>query len=125
MWIRILADPGFDLKSMLILESDGRVVGYSHFGSNDQDETQGEVFGFYAHPRVWGTGVSSQMMAATLAELRARSLSPVILWTHAGADRARAFYKKSGFVLTGRERISTINPGAMDMPKAEYSLNDV
>ena len=125
MWTRILADPEFDLESMLVVESDGQVVGYSHFGSNYEDGTQGEVFGFYAHPRVWGTGVSSEMMVATLAELEARSLRPVVVWTHAGADRARAFYKKSGFALTGRRRISTVNPGAIDVPEVEYSLNDI
>jgi RimJ/RimL family protein N-acetyltransferase len=125
MWVRILTDPEFDLESMLVVERQGQVVGYSHFGSNDEDETQGEVLGFYAHLRVWGTGVSSEMMVATLAELRARSLRPVIVWTHADADRARAFYEKSGFVLTGRKRISTLNPGAIDVPEVEYSLNDV
>jgi len=125
MWIRILAHPEFDPESMLVVEDHGQVVGYSHFGSNDQDETQGEVYGFYVHPRVWGTSASSEMMTATLAQLRTRSLHPVIVWTHAGADRARAFYEKSGFVLTGRERISTVNPGAIDVPEVEYSLNDV
>ena len=125
MWVRILAEPGFNLKSMLVVESHDQVVGYSHFGSNDEDQTRGEVFGFYAHPRVWCTGMSSEMMEATLSELRSRSLRPVIIWTHAGGDRARAFYKKSGVVLTGRERISTVNPGARDVPEVEYSLNDV
>ena len=124
MWIRILADPEFDLENMLVAESDGHVVGYSHFGTTDEDETQGEVFGFYVHPRAWGTGVSSEMMMATRVELGARSLRPVIVWTHAGAERARAFYEKSGFVLTGRERANTVNPGAIEVPEVEYSLHD-
>lgn len=124
MWVRVFADPEFDLESMLVVESDGQVVGYSHFGVSDEDETQGEVFGFYAHPRVWGTGVSSELIVATLAELSVRSLRPVIVWTHAGADRARAFYEKSGFALTGRRRISTVNPGAIDVPEVEYSWSD-
>jgi GNAT superfamily N-acetyltransferase len=125
MWIRILADPEFDLESMLVAEDHGQIVGYSHFGPNDEDEMQGEVYGFYAHPRVWGTGVSSEMMVATLAQLRTRSLRPVIVWTHAGAERARRFYEKSGFVLTGRRRISTVNPGAIDVPEVEFSMSDV
>ena len=93
MWTRILADPEFDLEGMLVAESDGRVVGYSHFGSSEEDETQGEVFGFYAHPRVWGTGVSSELMRATLAELRIRARRPATIRTHVGADRARLLPK--------------------------------
>ena len=50
MWTRILADPEFDLEGMLVVESDGRVVGYSHFGSSEEDETQGEVFGSMPTP---------------------------------------------------------------------------
>ena len=97
-------------------------MGFSHFGCHSECETQGEVFGFYAHPWVWGTGVSTMMMEATVAKLRSRSLRSVIVWTHTGAGRARSFYEKSGFVLTGRERIETLFPTGLQAPEVEYSL---
>jgi RimJ/RimL family protein N-acetyltransferase len=122
MWRSIFADPTFDFESMFVAETDGEVVGFSHCGSNTEKNAQGEVFGFYAHPRVWGAGVATAMMEATLAELESRSLRPVIVWTHAGAGRARAFYERSGFVLTGRERIETLMPSGFEAPEVEYSL---
>jgi RimJ/RimL family protein N-acetyltransferase len=63
------------------------------------------------------------MMQVTLAKLKSRSLHPVIVWTHAGAGRARAFYEKCGFVLTGRERIETLFPIGLEAPEVEYSLS--
>jgi RimJ/RimL family protein N-acetyltransferase len=97
-------------------------VGYSHFGANSENEAEGEVFGFYAHPRVWGTGVSSAMMDVSLARLRSLSLHRVVLWTLVGAGRARAFYEKSGFTLTGRERAGTVFPTQTEVSEVEYSL---
>jgi GNAT superfamily N-acetyltransferase len=123
MWTSIFADPTFDFESMLVAEWAGEVVAFSHFGCNSESSKLGEVFGFYAHPRVWGSGVSTAMMEATLAKLRSRSLHTVILWTHAGAGRARAFYEKRGYALTGRERVEILFPLGLEAPEVEYSLS--
>ena len=63
------------------------------------------------------------MMEATLGQLKSRSLSPVVLWTHARAGRAQAFYEKQGFVPTGGQRTGTVFPGAIEVPEVEYSLS--
>jgi len=123
LWSSIFADSTFDFESMFVAEKGGEVVGFSHFGCNSESKSHGEVFGFYAHPRVWGTGVATAMMQATLAKLTYRSLRPVVVWTHAGAARARAFYEKSGFALTGRDRIETLFPMGLEAPEVEYSLS--
>lgn len=122
MWTSIFADPTFDFESFLVAESEGEVVGYSHFGCHGQDGSKGEVFGFYAHPRVWGTGVSAALMNASLTELRARSLNPVVVWTLERAGRARAFYEKTGFAGTGRRRTSTLFPIGLEVVEVEYEL---
>lgn len=59
LWSHIFTDPSFDFESMLVAERAGEVVGYSHFGDSSETDTEGEVFGFYAHPKAWGTGVST------------------------------------------------------------------
>ena len=120
LWTYLFADPAFDFEGMLVAEQDGEVVGFSQFGRSNDGVTLGEVFAFYACPRVWGTGVSAAMMEATLATLQSPSLLSVMIWTHAGAARARAFYEKSGFALTGRERIGTLAFG-LEAPEVEYS----
>ena len=121
LWTHIFADPGFDFESMLVVERAGEVVAYSHFGDSHENEGQGEVFGFYAHPMAWGTGVSGLLMEASLARLRRRSLSDVVLWTLVGAGRARAFYEKCGFTLSGRERTGTVSPTGSEVSEIEYS----
>lgn len=122
MWSHIFADPSFDFESMVVAEEAWEVVGYSHFGSSRENETEGEVYGFYAHPRVWGTGVSTAMMEVTLPRLRSRPVDRVRLWTLAGAVRARAFYEKTGFTLTGHERTGTVAPTRSEVTEVEYSL---
>jgi RimJ/RimL family protein N-acetyltransferase len=123
LWTHIFADSSFDFESMLVAEQAGEVVGYSHFGRNTDIEAEGEVFGFYAHPRVWGTGVSTAMMDASLVRLRSRSLHRVVLWTLEGAGRARGFYEKSGFTPTGRKRTGTVFPTESEVSEVEYSFS--
>ena len=122
MWTSIFADPTFDFESIFVAECEGEVVGYSHFGCHGEDGSKGEVFGFYAHPRVWGSGVSAAMMHASITELRARSLFPVVVWTLGRAGRARAFYEKSGFAATGRRRTSKLFPTGVEVVEVEYEL---
>jgi GNAT superfamily N-acetyltransferase len=123
LWSHIFIDPSFDFESMLVAERAGEVVGYSHFGDGSETDTEGEVFGFYAHPKVWGTGVSTVLMNASLERLRGRSFSGVMLWTLVGAGRARAFYEKCGFTLTGRERTGTVFPTGSEVFEVEYRMS--
>ena len=122
MWTSIFAEPTFDFASIFVAECEREVVGYSHFGRQGEDGSKGEVFGFYAHPRVWGTGVSAAMMQASLTELQSRSLCPVVVWTLERAGRARAFYAKSGFTASGRRRTSKLLPTRLEVVEVEYEL---
>lgn len=122
MWSQFLARPDFDLAGLLVAEQGGRVVGFSHFGQAFEDAAQGEIFGFYLHPAVWGQGAAAQMMSASLDDLADRGLDSVVVWTHPGADRAQAFYRKSGFRATGRSRVATLGSG-IDAPEVEFERN--
>ena len=50
---------------------------------------EGEIFGFYLHPAVWGQGAATQLMAASLRGLANLGLDPVVAWTHPGGVRGR------------------------------------
>jgi len=104
MWPHLIAGLLEPPSFMLVAELDGRVSAYAHTKPSEDDEDAGEVRGFYAHPDAWGSGSATALMDATCARL-AITWSDVVLWTFAGAGRARAFYEKVGFRLTGREHL--------------------
>jgi RimJ/RimL family protein N-acetyltransferase len=119
MWSRILASSDFDFAGLLVAEQGGLVVGFSQFGQDREEAGRGEIFGFYLHPAAWGQGAATELMAASLRDLGAMGLDPVIVWTHPGAMRAQAFYVKSGFRATGRSRTETLGSG-IDAPEVEF-----
>src|SRR5262245_23293649 len=81
---------------------DGRVVAFGHAAPSDEPGTV-EVCGFYAHPSAWGTGVATALMAQLLASARP-AFDHAMLWTFRDAGRARRFYEKVGYTVTGDER---------------------
>jgi GNAT superfamily N-acetyltransferase len=48
-----------------------------------------------------GRGVAGALMARAVAEAACRGFETMRLWTPEGAARARRFYEREGFVLTG------------------------
>lgn len=119
MWHHILADSTFDFASFVVAEQGGRVVGYSHFGRNEEVANRGEIFGFYLHPAAWGRGAATQLMTASLRHLSRMGQETIVVWTHPGAARAHAFYAKSGFRATGRSRTAMLGSG-IDAPEVEF-----
>jgi RimJ/RimL family protein N-acetyltransferase len=108
-----------DFSGLLVAERDAHVVGFSHFGQAADQESRGEIFGFYLHPTAWGHGAATRLMSASLLRLDRLGRAPVVVWTHPGAARARAFYVKSGFRVTGRSRIAQLGPG-VEAPEVEF-----
>ena len=78
------------------------IVGFGHVGSARADGAAGELYGFYVHPDAWGSGVAAAMMAAAVEHLESLAPRRAVLWTLRDADRARAFYEKSGWVTSGQ-----------------------
>jgi predicted GNAT family acetyltransferase len=81
---------------------DEQVVAFAHATPTAVPDTA-EITGFYCHPAAWGTGIAVALMTRTNDEL-AKHFSNVILWTARDAARARRFYEKVGFQLTGNTR---------------------
>jgi GNAT superfamily N-acetyltransferase len=63
----------------------------------------GEIYGFYVHPDAWGSGVASAMMARCSEWMRDIGFLRATLWVLRDNPRARRFYEKVGWELTGRE----------------------
>ena len=105
-------------QRLIVGIADGAVVGFAHTG-NGADETAtladgtsvvGELYGFYLHPDVWGSGVAPVMMNAAVDHLATLGQSRAVLWTLRDAHRARAFYEKSGWTPSGRTDTLTMYP---------------
>ncbi len=95
----LLIAPSF----ILVAELDGLVLAYAHGAPAGDDEPKGEIHGFYSNPLAWGTGAAAALMAETCTILSA-TWTEVVLWTLQDAHRARSFYEKTGFRLTGNEK---------------------
>jgi GNAT superfamily N-acetyltransferase len=88
----------------------------------DPDAGVGEVFALYVHPDHWGTGASQSLLDEAVRRLRADNLIRVVLWTHAGAPRARRFYERCGWSPTGRTQGFDFGDGRPS-PIVEYAVD--
>jgi len=115
----LLAEDGL----LLVGELNGEVMAFAHAGPAREQPTLAEIYGFYSHPEAWGSGLASLLLGEICARLADR-WQRVVLWTHRDAGRARAFYEKSGFALTGAQRIETlsdwIGDATVQAPAVEY-----
>jgi GNAT superfamily N-acetyltransferase len=102
-----------DDNVLLVGEFEGRVVAVAHAGPAPDQPREAEIYGFYSHPVAWGSGLASELLAETCSRLAIR-WDRVVLWTLREAARARRFYEKSGFELTGGQRIETLSEWTTD-----------
>jgi GNAT superfamily N-acetyltransferase len=104
-WRRRLSEgppPGADqLNQVIVPVLDDRVVGFGHVGLEDtgddgEPSERGEIYGFYLHPDVWGTGVADRLIARCHGMLRER-VDTAVLWVLRENPRARRFYERNGW----------------------------
>lgn len=101
----------------LVLEFDGRIVGYVTFGRCRMraDPPMGELYELYLKPECHGAGFGRALFDEARRRLRARGLSRLVVWALAENEPACRFYMALGgrrrFKATetlGGERIATI-----------------
>jgi len=105
-WARIIADPA-QRSHTLIVERDGEIVGWASFGAaRDADAVAtGELWGIYAHPDEWSTGIGRLLLDGVEQQLRAEGHERAYLWVLAGNDRAARFYERNGWVADGGTKV--------------------
>ena len=93
--------------SVLVLEQDGCIVGFSGYGASRDPgappET-GEVIAINLHPASWRGGLGRQLLQETQQRLRSQGFSDATLWVLHGNARARQFYEALGWRLDGAEK---------------------
>lgn len=70
----------------------------------------------FVAPRAWGTGVARVLHTAVLDDARARGFTTMRLFCAAGQDRARRFYEREGWSLSGLRMDET----PLGVPVVEY-----
>jgi GNAT superfamily N-acetyltransferase len=113
-----------DDNVLLVGELEGRVVAFGHAGPAPDQPRVAEIYGFYSHPVAWGSGLASELLGETCSTLAIR-WDRVVLWMLREATRARRFYEKSGFEVTGGQRVETLTEWTTDTsaqaPAVEYA----
>jgi GNAT superfamily N-acetyltransferase len=103
-WARILAETP---RRTLVAIRGERVVGWASFGdARDADAVgTGELWGIYAHPDAWFTGVGHLLLTSVEQELTDAGHETAYLWVLAGNARAAEFYERHGWHADGGTKI--------------------
>jgi GNAT superfamily N-acetyltransferase len=102
-WTAWRFSPGHRLTVAVV--PGGRVVGFASYGP-ERERARGftgraELYAFYLHPDVWGSGAASLLMEHTEDRFRSEGFATAVLWVLDDNPRARAFYEKHGWEPTG------------------------
>lgn len=99
--------PGHRLAVAVAPADDGpeRVIGFSSYGP-ERERAQGftgraELYAFYFHPDVWGSGAASALMEHTEDRFRSEGFETAVLWVLDDNPRARRFYERHGWSPSG------------------------
>ncbi|GAB2669988.1 GNAT family N-acetyltransferase [Kribbella swartbergensis] len=88
-WLAINPDPDAGVRD--------RVIGFSAAGPARDDDapTPLELFAIYTRKAWWSTGLGTRLMEVAIGK------EPASLWVLEDNERARAFYRRHGFVEDG------------------------
>ncbi|MCM0674523.1 GNAT family N-acetyltransferase [Micromonospora phytophila] len=103
-----------DEHRMTVAERDGRLVGFSYLGPDDEgDPATGLLNAIHLDPAERGRGTGRQLMVDALAAMRSRGWSRAVLWVLRENTVARRFYERGGWTPTGQSRNEHIGPVAV------------
>ncbi|MEV5768745.1 GNAT family N-acetyltransferase [Micromonospora sp. NPDC052213] len=108
-----------DDHRMTVAERDGRLVGFSYLGPDDEgDPATGLLNALHLDPAERGRGTGRALMVDALDAMRSRGWSRAVLWVLASNAHARRFYERGGWVHTGTARDERLGP--VVVPQLRY-----
>ncbi|WP_434742932.1 GNAT family N-acetyltransferase [Micromonospora sp. SH-82] len=94
-----------DDHRMTVAERDGRLVGFSYVGPDDEgDPDTGLLHAIHLDPAERGRGTGRALMIDALDAIRAQGWHRAGLWVLEGNTGARRFYEHGGWQPTGESR---------------------
>jgi ribosomal protein S18 acetylase RimI-like enzyme len=92
----------------------GGVIGYARFGperdadgparllpATPADGGRAELYAIYVRPQMWSAGAGRALIEAVIERVSALRYATLSLWVLAANSRARRFYERAGFTVTG------------------------
>jgi ribosomal protein S18 acetylase RimI-like enzyme len=67
--------------------------------------TAGELYAIYVHPAYWGGQAGWQLLTGIVSRAAAQRYASLSLWVLETNDRARRFYERAGFAVTGESQV--------------------
>jgi ribosomal protein S18 acetylase RimI-like enzyme len=85
----------------------------------DQDPAW-HLVSMWVSPGARGSGLADRLVSAVTEHASRAGAAQVTLWVAVGNERARAFYRRMGFMPTGRRQIYP-RPGAAGLDEEEFA----
>lgn len=104
----------------LVLIENGMIVGTSAYSRSRCPEFEdfGEIISIYLLPQYMGKGYGKNLLDAVVGELAELGFQDIFLWALKKNLRARKFYEKNGFILTGHSMNHEI--GGKELQEVQY-----
>lgn len=84
-----------------------------------KDKNVAEIIAIYLLPEFWNSGFGKEILSFSIARAKDFGAKKIFLWVVVENKRARKFYEKNGFVVTGRKKILPIE----NKEEMEYMLD--
>jgi GNAT superfamily N-acetyltransferase len=92
--------------SVWVAERDGDLVGVAV-------GVGAELRALFVVPEAWGSGAANALMEAVLGAIGSGGAQEATLWVVEENGRARRFYEREGWELTGETRASPVGPAEL------------
>ena len=103
------------VNQTLVLEYQGRVIGFVNMGASRDDDVDpqkvGEIYAIYLLPEFWDQGYGRTLCTRALDGLRQQGFTTVTLWTLHNNARAIRFYQAAGFQADGTTKVDIKGEG--------------
>lgn len=110
---------------VLVVEREGRVIGFAAFGArrdDDADDRTGEIYAIYLEPGEWRAGYGSALAKAAMTSLQERGFSEVTLWVLEANQAARRFYEAMRFEVDGATKVDRRRDGT-ELHEVRYRVS--
>jgi GNAT superfamily N-acetyltransferase len=109
-----------DTHRFTVAERDGRLVGFSEIGPDEDDPRHPQLYAIHLAPEEQGRGTGRLLMRDALANMRGQA----VLWVFTDNETARRFYERGGWRLDGRTRVGTIGRASRAMVRYSRWLGE-
>lgn len=102
-WERMISLAAERRWMQLVVEEDGRLVGFATCGPVESEDAPGtgELYAIYVDPDHWDHGHGRELIGAAVEQITAAGYGDAVLWVLESNARARRFYEVAGWHLDG------------------------